>query len=70
MPLVIDVKNRKRDLDTLAEYRLTVGRLVPQEGVWPRPELQRPFMAFCEGSYAATRALVSGARAQQAKRGR
>jgi Fic family protein len=70
LPLVIDVKDRKRYIDTLAEYQLTVGLLVPQEGVWPRPELQRPFVAFCEASYAATRAVVSQARTQQAKRRR
>jgi len=68
LPVVIDVQDRKRYSDTLADYQLAVGPLSPTRGVWPRPDLESPFMAFCEASYAATRALVRQAQAQQAKR--
>jgi hypothetical protein len=65
---VIAVQDRKRYIDTLADYQLAAGQLSPPGGVWPRRDLEGPFMAFCEESYAATRALVSQARLQQAKR--
>jgi Fic family protein len=68
LPVVIDVQDRKRYIDTLAEYQLKAGQLSPQGGVWPSPDLDGPFMGFCEQSYAATRALVGQARFQQAKR--
>ncbi|WP_295384420.1 Fic family protein [uncultured Thiodictyon sp.] len=68
LPVVIDVQDRKRYIDTLAEYQLSAGQLNPQDGVWPSQDLQGPFMAFCEESYAPTRALVCQAQAQQAKR--
>jgi Fic family protein len=68
LPVVIDVKDRKRYIDTLAEYQLALGRPKLETGVWPRPELESGFAAFCRDSYAATRALVDQAHVQQAKR--
>jgi Fic family protein len=68
LPVVIDVQERKRYIDTLADYQLAAGQLNPQNGVWPRPDLEGAFMAFCAESYSATRALVSQARFQQARR--
>lgn len=68
LPVVIDVKDRRAYLSTLADYQLAVGALTPTTGVWPRPELEADFQAFCHAAYAATRALVEQAQAQQTKR--
>ncbi|WP_295439234.1 hypothetical protein [uncultured Thiodictyon sp.] len=68
LPLVIDVKDRKRYIDSIAEYQLAAGPLRPPGGVWPRPELEAPFRDFCRDAYAATRALVAQAQVQQAQR--
>jgi Fic family protein len=68
LPLVIDVKDRKRYIDRIAEYQLAAGPLRPPGGVWPRPELEAPFRDFCRDAYAATRALVKQAQVQQAQR--
>jgi Fic family protein len=69
LPVVIEVRDRKRYIDTLAEYQLTVGPLTPTTGVWPRADLEADFRAFCHAAYAVTRALVEQAQAYQAKRG-
>ncbi|MBK5941595.1 cell filamentation protein Fic [Halochromatium roseum] len=68
LPVVIDVRERKRYIDTLASYQLAVGPLTPGMGVWPRPELETAFIALCREAYAATQALIDGAREQQAAR--
>lgn len=70
LPVVIDVKDRKRYIDTLAEYQLALGPPRPETGVWPCPEVATGFAAFCRDAYAATRALVDQAREQQGKRAR
>ena len=70
LPVVIEVKDRKRYIDTLATYQLAVGPLTQATGVWPCPELEGPFTAFCSGAYGATRALIEQARARQARRAR
>ncbi|SDW31554.1 Fic family protein [Thiocapsa roseopersicina] len=70
LPVVIDVKDRKRYMDTLAEYQSALGPPRPAYGVWPRPELETGFAAFCRDAYAATRALVDQAHEQQSKRAR
>ena len=69
LPVVIEVKDRKPYIDTLATYQLAVGELTQASGVWPCPALAGPFSAFCHGAYGATRALVAQAQAQQARRG-
>jgi Fic family protein len=68
LPVVIDVRERKHYIDTLAAYQLAVGPLTPATGVWPRPDLEAPFLDLCRDAYAATRALVAAAHAQQAAR--
>jgi Fic family protein len=68
LPVVIDARERKRYIDTLAAYQLAVGPLTPATGVWPRPDLEAPFVRLCRDAYAATRALVAAAHAQQAAR--
>lgn len=68
LPVVIDVRERKRYIDTLAGYQLAVGPLTLGTGVWPRPELETAFIALCREAYATTRALIDGAREQQAAR--
>jgi len=68
LPVVIAVQSRKRYIDTLADYPLAAGQLSPPGGVWPRRDLEDPFITFCEESYSGTRALVNQARLQQAKR--
>ncbi|WP_058553840.1 Fic family protein [Thiohalocapsa sp. ML1] len=68
LPVVIDARERKRYIETLATYQLAVGPVTPTTGVWPRPDLEAPFIALCRDAYAATRALVAAARAQQAAR--
>jgi len=68
LPVVIDARERKRYIDTLAAYQLAVGPVTPATGIWPRPDLEAPFIALCRDAYAATRALVTAARAQQAAR--
>lgn len=70
LPVVIELKDRKRYLDCLATYQLAAGTLTPTTGVWPRPDLETDFRAFCQTAYAATRALIEQARARQARRGR
>ncbi|MTW21972.1 Fic family protein [Allochromatium palmeri] len=68
LPVVIDVKDRKHYIDTLAEYQLTAGALTPATGVWPQADLEADFQTFCHAAYAATRALVEQAHAQQSRR--
>jgi Fic family protein len=68
LPVVIDARERKRYIETLAAYQLAVGPPTPATGIWPRPDLEAPFIALCRNAYAATRALVTAARAQQAAR--
>jgi len=69
LPVVIEVRERKRYIDTLAAYQLAVGPLTAETGVWPRPDLEAPFIEFCRDAYSATRTLIAAARAQQAARG-
>ncbi|MFP4279173.1 MAG: Fic family protein [Halochromatium sp.] len=68
LPVVIDVRERRRYIDTLADYQLGVGPLTPATGVWPRPELETAFIALCRDAYATTQALIAGAWEQQAAR--
>ncbi|MBK1617660.1 cell filamentation protein Fic [Lamprobacter modestohalophilus] len=68
LPVVIDVRERKRYIETLADYQLAVGPVTPGTGLWPTPELETAFIAFCREAYATTRALIAGAREQQAAR--
>lgn len=68
LPVVIEVKDRKRYIDTLAAYQLAVGQLTRATGVWPRAELEGPFAALCGDAYGATRALIAEARARQVLR--
>lgn len=68
LPVAIEVKDRKRYIDTLAAYQLAAGQLTQASGVWPCPALEVPFTAFCRGAYGATRTLIAQARAQQARR--
>lgn len=68
LPVVIDARARKRYIDTLAGYQLTVGPLTPATGVWPRVDQEAPFLAFCRDAYTATRALIAAAHAQQTAR--
>lgn len=69
LPVVIEVRDCKRYIDTLAAYQIGAGPLGRDSGVWPRPDLEVPFERFCQMSYTATRDLLSQAKAQQAKRG-
>ena len=64
----MDARERKRYIDTLANYQMAVGQLSPRSGVWPRPDLEGPFRALCQEAYGATRALIAQARGQQARR--
>jgi len=68
LPVVIDVRDRRAYLSTLAEYELAAGVLTPTTGVWPRPELEADFRSFCLGAYDSILALVEQARAQQFRR--
>jgi Fic family protein len=68
LPVVIDVRERRRYIDTLAAYQLAVGQVDEQTGVWPQAALEVPFVDFCRDAYASTRALIAAARARQAKR--
>jgi Fic family protein len=70
LPVVIEVKDRKRYMETLAEYQSALEPPRPANGVWPRPELETGFAAFCRDPFGATRALVDQAHEQQAKRTR
>ncbi len=70
LPMVIDVRDRKRYIDTLAEYQLALGPPRRENSVWPRTELESGFAAFGRDAYGATRALVDQAHEQQAKRTR
>jgi len=68
LPVVIDARQRRRYIETLAAYQLAAGTPTPTTGVWPRPDLEAPFRDLCRDAYAATRALIANARAQQASR--
>ena len=69
LPVVIELKDRKRYIEILAAYQTQAGQLGGNTGVWPNPGLESAFVSFCQASYEATRALLSQARAQQARRG-
>lgn len=68
LPVVIDVKDRKRYIELLADYQLAIGALTPTTGLWPNADLETDFRTFCHAAYAATQALVEQAHAQQARR--
>jgi Fic family protein len=68
LPLVIEVRDRKRYIDTLAAYEIAVGQLGPASDPMPDPTHETPFLDFCRESYATTRALIAQARARQAGR--
>lgn len=70
LPVMIDVKDRKRYLNALAEYQLAVGPPPPTTGVWPRIDLEADFQVFCHAAYTSTRRLVEQTHAQQARRNR
>jgi Fic family protein len=70
LPLVIDVSERKRYIDTLADYEIAVGQLDPRTGVWPRVELEGSFRQVCRDAYHATRDLAAKAKALQEERSR
>ena len=68
LPVVIELKDRQRYIETLAAYQIQAGQLGGNTGVWPNPGLESAFVSFCQASYEATRTLLSQARAQQARR--
>lgn len=68
LPVVIELKDRQRCIETLAAYQIQARQLGGHNGVWPNPGLESAFVSFWEASYEATRALLSQARAQQARR--
>ncbi len=68
LPLVMELRERRRYIETLAAYQIAVGQLNPGTGVWPRPDLEGPFLDLCRDSYQATRDLAVAARAQQTAR--
>ncbi len=68
LPVVVDVSQRRRYIETLAAYQIAVGGLTPKTGIWPRTALETPFCAFCHASYASTHHLIRQAQEQQAKR--
>jgi Fic family protein len=68
LPLVIEVRDRRRYIETLAAYELAAGPLSRQTGPWPVSGLEVPFETFCRDAYGATRALAAAARAQQSRR--
>jgi len=68
LPVVIDVRDRKRYIDRLSAYQIAVGPLTPATGVWPAPTLEGAFADLCQRSYAATHALMAAATAQQDSR--
>lgn len=70
LPLLIDARERKRYIQTLADYEIGCGPLTPETGVWPCPALEAPFRGLCREAYQATRDLVDRARAQQEARSR
>lgn len=70
LPLVVDARERRRYIQTLADYEIDCGPLTPETGVWPCPALEAPFRALCREAYQATRDLVERARAQQETRSR
>ncbi len=68
LPAVNELKDRKRYIEILAAYQIQAGQLGGNTGVWPNPGLESAFVSFCQACYEATRALLSQARAQQARR--
>jgi Fic family protein len=68
LPVVIDIKDRKEYIDTLAKYELSVGQLTRTTGVWPVDALMAAFQEFCHRSYHSTRQLIEQVKAQQSRR--
>ena len=68
--LVIDAREPRRYIQTLADYEIDCGPLTPETGVWPCPALEVRFRELCREAYQATRDLVERARAQQESRSR
>lgn len=60
-PLVIDAKQRREYIQTLAHYQFMSGELTHQTGVWPREELLKPFTGFCTSQYALTMDIIERA---------
>ncbi len=70
LPVVVEVRDRKEYIDTLARYELQTGQLSSETGVWPATAQDEPFQAFCLRSYQATQKLIEQAREQQVSRNR
>ncbi len=68
LPLVIDSRDRKEYIDTLASYEQETGQLTTATGVWPTRASDAVFRTFCERSYQATHNLIEQAKNRQAKR--
>lgn len=68
LPVVIDLRDRKEYIDTLARYELEAGQLSPDTGVWPTGAPDAAFRAFCRRAYQATHHLIKQASDQQSKR--
>ncbi|WP_133512076.1 Fic family protein [Candidatus Thiosymbion oneisti] len=68
LPLVIDSRDRKEYIDTLAGYEQATGQLTTATGIWPSRASDAAFRAFCQRSYRATHNLIEQARTRQAKR--
>lgn len=68
LPLVIDNRDRKAYIDTLASYEQAAGQLTPATGVWPSHASNTAFRTFCQRSYRTTHNLIEQAKARQAER--
>jgi Fic family protein len=70
LPVVIEARERKRYIDSLATYQIAMGQLDSASNPMPDPAHETAFLSFCHASYGATRALIEAARERQAARNR
>ena len=58
LPLVIETSQRREYIECLAGYQAQIEQLTNTTGVWPNDPLLKPFVIFCQQSYAATQKLM------------
>lgn len=60
-PLVINQKERRKYIKSLANYQINTGKITAQTGVWPEGAENTLFNNFCQDCYQLTQDLVKNA---------
>lgn len=67
-PLIIPFEKRRKYIEVLADYQITIGQLDKQSGVWPNASKLTSFEMFCQSAYENTKQLINEVQSLQEKR--